>query len=459
MSTAAADVPGLSSVETTVNSALAGAGGAMAPGSLLGPWVIDRSIGEGSMGRVYRAHHAELGRQVALKVLRTELLGTFSLGERFLQEGRAVNHINHPHLIEVYDFVHDPAGLYCVMELLEGETLAERMLTRPSTLESIRVMGQQLASALGAAHDAGVIHRDLKPENIFLVQREGRDDWVKVLDFGVAKVASREGEVNLVKTQQGMVLGTPRYMSPEQMAAFEVDARSDIYSLGTILYELLSGRAPFEDTSFGLLAAAILTRPAPELPPLTPGGENVPEDLAGLIAACLAKQPSERPQSMALVEQVLVGASLLPQRGRRSLRRFAFASLAALSLMTLAFALRAPAETPQVVAPQRSVVKAPVSIAVAAPLVTLSLMTVPKGAWVFAESGELLGRTPLELKRPRAEAEFVVRVELPGHRPVERALLSAQHPSMALKLQPLVAPKVPRRPLAQVVTDDLLDSY
>jgi Protein kinase domain len=454
MSTASEDVAW---VESTLSSDTPGSRELLHDGAMLGAWIIERTLGEGAMGRVYLARHAQLGRHVALKVLRPELVGTFSLGERFLQEGRAVNHINHPHIVEVHDFVHDAAGLYCVMEFLEGETLAERMLARPSTLESIRSMGQQIASALGAAHAAGVIHRDLKPENIFLVHREGRDDWVKVLDFGVAKCAPRAGEVNLVQTQQGMVLGTPRYMSPEQMAGLEVDPRTDVYSLGTMLYELVSGVAPFDEASFGLLAAAILTQPAPRLPSVTPAGEKVPEALATLIAACLAKQPADRPESMALVEQVLLGASQLPQRRRRHLRRFAFASLGALTLVTLTAMLRPLPVMPAVVAPEPAAV---VELNAAAPTrVTLSLTTVPQGALVFADTGALLGRTPLVLEREEAEAALVLRVELAGHRPVEHVRLSASHPTLSLQLEPVPARKPTRRPVAQAVTDGLLDSY
>ncbi len=205
-------------------------------GETLGVYVLEQVLGEGSMGTVYLGRHQRLGRQVALKVLHEHLLRDQRLVKRFMQEGRVVNQINHEHIVEVHDFVEElaPERVYCVMELLKGETLSQRLATRAVNLESVRTIGRQIASALGAAHAVGVVHRDVKPENIFLLSRDGRDDWVKVLDFGIAK--SDQNTVNLVESQQGTLLGTPRYMAPEQVAGLEVDARTDVYALGTILY-------------------------------------------------------------------------------------------------------------------------------------------------------------------------------------------------------------------------------
>ena len=421
-------------------------------GSQLGPYVIERELGAGSMGRVYLARHERLGRQVALKVLRDELLGERSLVDRFMQEGRAVNRINHPNIVEVHDYIeqHDPERVCCVMELLHGETLEQRMLARPFTLESIRSIAGQIASALGASHAAGVVHRDLKPENIFLITRDGRDDWVKVLDFGIAKCAQREGQVSPVETIQGSLLGTPRYMAPEQFSGLEVDGRTDIHALGVILHELVSGHAPFEASSFGQLAADIISHAPPALPKLTPNHEPVPVGLAALIEACLAKNPANRPASMAMVQAALAGAPLQRPWRARKVARLALAGVAALGLGALLVGGLWPRPVAVPAPPPVSARALPrpqaAALAVVPTEVTLQLTTVPVGALVSrSDSGAVLGRTPLEVRVARA-TPVPMRIELTGYQVLERTVSTDQSQRLEVALQP--ARKVSSRPLA-----------
>ena len=432
----------------------------LAIGTDIGAYVIEEGIGSGSMGQVYRAKHRRLGRQVALKVLRDSLLGNQGLIERFLQEGRAVNQINHEHIVEVHDYVEErvPARVYCVMEFLQGQTLAQRLQDRPSTIDSLRWIGRQIASALKASHAAGVVHRDLKPENIFLLSRDGRDDWVKVLDFGVAKCVQPVGRVSLVQTAQGAVLGTPRYMAPEQVSGLEVEPRSDIYALGVILYELISGAPPFEAPSFGLLAAQIInTVPAP-LPTRTACDEVVPGELAALVMACLSKRPDDRPATMADVEAALVVAPLQLTRVHRSpLRKF---GLVAAAIASAVFAVLWPAHAPAL-QPLRPAAVAVAPLFVAPALleeVTLWVDTKPAGAVVTcADTGKPLGVTPLKLTLTRAEQVLPLRIELAGHVPLERAVSLDR--SERLELTLLARPALPRRAAVRAITSGVMDPY
>ena len=266
---------------------------------LLGVIVDDRYevlavIGEGGMGRVYRVRHRRLGRSFALKALRADLARESVLADRFLQEARAAAVVTHPNVVQINDFGTLASGQpYFVMELLEGRTLT-RILREEGPVEPARCIGiaRQIAEALAAAHAMGVIHRDLKPDNIILVRPSGSHTTVKVLDFGLAKVA---GSSRL--TRPGVVFGTPYYMSPEQAAGEEFDHRVDIYALGIVIFELITGRVPFEaDTYMGVLSKHIHAAP-PQLRDF-----KVPlEGLSGfeeIIAVCLAKKPQDRWPSM-----------------------------------------------------------------------------------------------------------------------------------------------------------------
>src|ERR1035438_8184678 len=209
----------------------------LSPGTRLGPYEILAPLGAGGMGEVYRAHDTRLNRDVALKILPEDLAKDPSRRARFEQEARAVAALNHPNIVAIYDV----GDGYIVSELVDGEPLRAGKLSLRRTIEA----AVQIASGLAAAHDAGIAHRDLKPDNILLT-RDGRP---KILDFGLAKVqatrAPAEGETVTVRTEAGVVMGTPGYMSPEQVRGLATDHRSDIFSFGVILHELLSGKRAF----------------------------------------------------------------------------------------------------------------------------------------------------------------------------------------------------------------------
>ncbi len=266
-------------------------------GEVLGSYQLMRRLGEGGMGEVYLGRHVKLGREVAVKVLRPELAKDPEILRRFFQEARVVNEINHPHIVEVIDFVEELNHAYCVMELLKGDAL-DRVVELKGLLPVARTCAimAQVCEALHAAHQRGVVHRDIKPANIFLTERDGKPDFVKVLDFGVARVAKTEGS----RTQVGAVLGTPAYMSPEQAQGRVVDGRSDVYSVGAVLYELLQGR---------VLSQELFT-PPPIID--TPTGEPVPGPLAELVQQCLEMDPSRRPATTLEVAQRLTTA--LPKK-------------------------------------------------------------------------------------------------------------------------------------------------
>jgi eukaryotic-like serine/threonine-protein kinase len=274
-------------------------------GDVLGSYQLERLLGEGSMGRVFQARHVRLGRQVALKVLRPTFAHDSTFVQRFFQEARAVNQINHEHIVEIFDFVEDPqhGHVYCVMELLRGQCLSDLMKEEQLSVLRIRRMAVQVCAALGAAHQLGVVHRDVKPDNLFVIHKGGQADFVKVLDFGVAKLLTVESTSG---TLDGTLIGTPTYMSPEQAAGLPVDHRADIHAVGAVLYEMLSGRPPYQASNFGQLMVKIITEPPPPLPSHTPSGEPVPQSLAQLTLRCLAKEPADRPRQLAEVITALL---------------------------------------------------------------------------------------------------------------------------------------------------------
>ncbi len=289
-------------------------------GDVLGSYELVKLIGEGSMGRVFLAKHARLGRQVALKVMRPEHLRNRHLIQRFFQEARSVNQINHEHIVEVFDFVEEveSSGLgrvYCVMELLIGASLSELLRREPLPIGRAVNIIQQVCAALEAAHQLGVVHRDVKPDNIFITQRNGDGEFAKVLDFGVAKLTPPLGEEKASGTIEGAIVGTPAYMAPEQAAGLGADYRADIYGVGVVLYEMLAGHPPFESTAFGQLVVQIITKPPRALPAFTRSGERIPSELRALVMRCLDKNPQNRPQSMAELGRSL-GLSLRGSRFR-----------------------------------------------------------------------------------------------------------------------------------------------
>jgi tRNA A-37 threonylcarbamoyl transferase component Bud32 len=223
---------------------------------------IEEVIGEGGMGVVYRARHKIIAKKVAVKVLRADMARDKEILERFLQEARAASSIGNAHIVDISDFGELPDGsTYIVMEFLEGKSIAAMFEGgKRMPVQRICHIAAQIADGLAAAHGRGIIHRDLKPDNIFLVKRGHQNHFVKVLDFGIAKV----GGANSKLTKTGMVFGTPYYMSPEQAAGQTIDARTDIYALGIIMYEMFTGQVPFDgDTFMGILSKHMFEAPVP----------------------------------------------------------------------------------------------------------------------------------------------------------------------------------------------------
>lgn len=317
----------------------------------LGPWELQSLLGEGSMGQVFLGKHALLGRQAAIKVLRPEQYQREDLIQRFFQEARSVNQINHEHIVEISDFGKEldpdgkPTAVYFVMELLHGETLGARIAKGALKIERALHVIRQLASALAAAHRLGVVHRDVKTDNVFLIKRQGDAEYVKVLDFGVAKLTQPTSAAPTVSTMDGAIIGTPTSMSPEQASGGVVDQRADIYAVGVLLYLLLSGRLPIDADTFGKLIALLLTKPPPPLPPKNPLGETISPGLAAVVMRCLEKDPANRPQSMDALLEALAEPPKLekPPPSRRGLwMGLAAFSLVAAGVGVVAFRPRAP---------------------------------------------------------------------------------------------------------------------
>jgi serine/threonine protein kinase len=402
-------------------------------GDVLGQYRLERLLGEGAMGRVFEARHISLGRPAAVKVLRAEHAKNTHLIERFFHEARAVNQINHAHIVEILDFVEETEAerprVYCVMEMLEGRSLTELLARERPSLARAMGMVRQVCSALQAAHDVGVIHRDVKPDNLFLLERDGRD-FVKVLDFGVAKLVNPLGEVPLTTTVEGTIVGTPAYMAPEQATGGQADARTDLYAVGVVLYELLAGHPPFQAPAFGQLVAQVLSSPPPPLPTYTPGGERIPPSLAAVVRHCLAKDPADRFASMQELSQAIDIAEQRAAQGSRIRPWMLAAGVGALAVCLAAAGglwHRHAAVLPvaSVVPPTAVVLPvAPLSPPGPLPLpsadVGLTVESTPSGARVVeVDSGRVLGTTPLSIRLPRSSEVVRLRLERARHRSAE----------------------------------------
>ena len=320
----------------------------MKPGDTIGSYQVLAKLGEGGMGEVYKARDTRLDRDVAIKVLPELVAHDADRLSRFEREAKAVAALSHPNILAVHDTGTDGGRAYVVMELLDGETLRERLAAGPLPLRKAVDAAVQMARGLAAAHEKGLVHRDLKPDNVFLTH----DGQVKILDFGLAKAAARMGsgvtETAVALTNPGSVMGTVGYMAPEQVRGTPVDARADLFALGAVLYEMLTGRRAFQRDT----AAETMTAVLREDPPEWSGTQAaVSPALDRIVRHCLEKDPGERFQAardVAFALEALVGAgpsasggasppALAAAAGRRRRGRVVIASVAVAALMLLAF--------------------------------------------------------------------------------------------------------------------------
>ncbi len=440
-------------------------------GSVLGSYRLLELIGEGGMGLVFLAEHTRLGRKVALKILRPQYSSNPGAINRFFGEARAVNQIKNDNIVEITDFIEKEDGdNYYIMELLEGNSLGD-LLAHQGSMPVPRMLGiaMQVCGALAAVHDAGIIHRDLKSDNIYLIERGGQKDFVKLLDFGVAKLTVTEiidGQ-SLHKTAEGAILGTPEYMSPEQASGSPVDYRADIYSLGVILYEMITGKKPFMAKSFGEIVIKHLTVKPVRPTKLKDLAIKLPRKLEDLILQCLEKEPENRPQGMRDIEQRLRGIGQAesiavevfgagPQPApRRAGKPIAVAAAVVILVGAgLAYALfpwsdREKAEQPIAVGSASSVEESkPAGPTVEKNQVEIAFDSQPKGAKVFQPgSDEPLGLTPVKLNFDRSSHEQTFDFRLSGYQQVSRVVSMSEDSRVVVILEEEVKPKPERRKL------------
>jgi len=287
-------------------------------GQTVGNYEVVSKLGEGGMGSVYLARHPRIGKQVALKVLHTEFASDTSIVDRFFTEAKSVNDIQHPNIVDIIDYgeLPGPDGkpmVYFIMEFLDGQSVADLVGGQaPVDPERAFRIAAQIADALAASHRHKVVHRDLKPDNIFLIKRGRQPDFVKVLDFGIAKLTGDQPGSR--RTRTGIVIGTPYYMSPEQCEGKgNVDRRTDIYALGVVLFELLTGRVPFEGEGYGEILVQHLTQLPPRPGAIQPGMSPYVEVVC---LKALEKQRENRYENMEQFQTALLDpVAFVEQRG------------------------------------------------------------------------------------------------------------------------------------------------
>ena len=401
-------------------------------GSCIGAYELLELLGHGAIGLVYLAEHTKLKRRVALKVLRDELASNPKAVARFFGEARAVNEIAHDNIVEITDFVEADSlrGLpsHYIMELLEGRTLKERMEDDQLTIDQILAIGMQIADALAAVHEKQIVHRDLKPANIFLVTDDKQTDFVKLLDFGVAKLSSALQSPQ-PDTGSGVLIGTPGYMAPEQIQGVEIDQRTDVYALGVVLYEMVAGHPPFvEDDLFELLYKHCDADP-PDLEEASQR-DNIPRRLVQLIHECLKKFPEERPQSADEVYQ-----RLRAMRDRQKMKRRLIPAswVAGLSVGAIALLGLGGKHDPPAVAEELSVAQNPAHV-------LLRIASDPPGAEVFLNE-ELLGHTPLAHVFEKSDRSEQFTFHLPGHEAVSETVSFDADVRLHVALKPIAEPR------------------
>ena len=406
-------------------------------GQRVGSYRLIRLIGAGATGRVFEVEHLTIGRRAAMKILAPEHAARPGAIPRLFREARAISKINHPHIVDVTDWVeaaHSGGINAIVMELLEGQSLAQAIQTdkHMAPARFLPIMAQ-VADALSAAHQARFVHRDLKPENIYLSTQHGPADYVKLLDFGLVKtVTENAGHA----TAEGIFVGTPAYASPEQASGRPVDHRTDLYSFGVILYELLCGRLPFEGRNFGEFLVKHLTEAPPPTPPEVLRTE-LGRTLDGIARRCLAKDPEQRYDSAAevrdLLERLVAGRNLPLVSALRARGRTPWLVAGAASALLLAgmLVVRSTGRRPAPPTPVPALARAPKVVPlVSSETVILDFTSEPPGAETrVAGSPQLLGQTPFRRTETASGGEVVYEMRLPGYAPRrDRVVLSPGQP-------------------------------
>jgi serine/threonine protein kinase len=430
-------------------------------GTVMGSYRLIKLLAEGGMGRVYLAEHTRLGRKVALKLLRSEYSSNAPAIKRFFREARTVNDINHENIIEITDFFEKEGGdNFYIMELLKGRSLTEVLkeegaLPVPRTID----IALQVCRALIAVHAAGVIHRDLKPDNIFLTERGSQKDFVKLLDFGVAKLLDVQDGMPVHQTGMGAILGTPQYMSPEQAGAKPVDRRTDIYSLGVILYEMVTGRVPLNAETYGEMVIKHLTVTPPSPTELRDLPQGIPGELEDLIMQCLEKNPNKRPQDMEEIARrlELVGRAeslelevldlATPRRRRRARIAVLFVILLGCAVVGFILVANLGGEQPRP-QPHPEVALVPEDVGEVIPLEPIELAEVeisfdskPQGAEVYRQGNpEPLGTTPFSATfDPESEPESF-EFRLKDHQAVQQKVSLQENTRIAVTMAKIKKP-------------------
>jgi serine/threonine-protein kinase len=436
---------------------------ALDAGTVVGEYRVTAKIGEGGMGEVYSGVHPVIGKKVAIKLLNAALSQDPSIVQRFVQEARAVNQIGHRNIVDIFAFGQLNGRSYFVMEFLGGRSLRQRLDESPplSYRESVTIL-LEVCAALAAAHAEQIVHRDLKPDNVFLVESKGGDRTVKLLDFGIAKLLQREGGAQN-QTSTGVPMGTPLYMSPEQCLGRGVDSRTDVYSLGVMMFEMFTGRLPFAGQSYIETVTGHLSQPPPNPRDLA----EMPEALASLILRCLEKDAAARPQRVedvrAELEQVaaelgpemrrptntglnavsspvttpsrrtpMVSGEMRPTAAKRPIKPwqvFTVSGVVAGFIMAGALVVRRPAAKPM-----PATTAAPVEL----PPVELQVVSEPQGAFVIIDGKKQSLLTNNVYKVPRARS-YTVRVEKAGFDPYEEKVQLADGQTQ-LALNPALHP-------------------